>query len=860
MSQSRKRRRNQGKAKKELLKKQQLEKQAQKKKNARRLVVIKGFFGKVADFFKQHLTIHLSKKNIIIFSVFFVLVLGITIYHACHLQYEDTTSKEPQIGEEVVSGIYDSTEVKQYFVLDSYLARLESIEILFATHNDTIKTEGVVFTLYNEKGKEMYSQEITQGELADNKYYEVKLPEKYSCGNEKWYYVLRGKDRPHSGKKAPAVWLSNYGGASKELYVNGKVKEALQANTIYHYEEKDINAFLLLIVLIFLGAAMCFLRFSVGEGKLIPWVCSILILISNIALVEWMVKGLGEAEVIYGVPLRILNYVLILALILIMGAITGNLLVTIGIIDVLLLVFSIANYFVMNYRGYPIVPSDLLSVGTLETVVSNYKLRFTTDQTNIIIGFLLFLILCLWLHRNQLLWNAKGQRKTRRYLIASIISVVIGAATVGILSSPKVLSKAGTIVTHWQRQNNYYNNGLLMNFMVHLQYTFIQKPDGYSDDAAREILAEYTQEGQDQQDQETDLRPNVIMIMNESLADYSLWDGNQLTFNQDPLPFLHSLSDNTIKGKCYVSIFGAGTANSELEALTGHTMAFFPAGSVVYQLFPQKETKGTVADFKAAGYSCTAMHPFPPGNWTRDKVYASMGFDEFISYDDFKGSEKVRFYSDKATYEKIIQVYEEKEKDKPMFLFDVTMQGHGGYTNNTKWEEPIKVNGENLPQTKEYLSSTHVSDQAFEYLVEYFKKQEEPTIICMFGDHQPSLNDGFYDKIDGVFKQESGLAEAQKKYITPYVLWANYDIEEASKDISANQLGTMVKETAGITLSSYDRFLKAFSEEIPLINANGFQSKDGRWHSFEEETSYDEWLHKYKILQYYMYCRAEAHK
>lgn len=71
--------------------------------------------------------------------------------------------------------------------------------------------------------------------------------------------------------------------------------------------------------------------------------------------------------------------------------------------------------------------------------------------------------------------------------------------------------------------------------------------------------------------------------MNESLADYSLV--GKVNYNRDPLAFIHSLDENTIYGRDYVSIFGAGTSNSEFEAMTGNTIKFFPSGSNVYQQF-----------------------------------------------------------------------------------------------------------------------------------------------------------------------------------------------------------------------------------------------------------------------------------
>ena len=85
-----------------------------------------------------------------------------------------------------------------------------------------------------------------------------------------------------------------------------------------------------------------------------------------------------------------------------------------------------------------------------------------------------------------------------------------------------------------------------------------------------------------------DKQPNIILIMNESLADYSLI--GKVNYNRDPLAFIHSLDENTIYGRDYVSIFGAGTSNSEFEAMTGNTIKFFPSGSNVYQQFMHEST------------------------------------------------------------------------------------------------------------------------------------------------------------------------------------------------------------------------------------------------------------------------------
>ena len=80
------------------------------------------------------------------------------------------------------------------------------------------------------------------------------------------------------------------------------------------------------------------------------------------------------------------------------------------------------------------------------------------------------------------------------------------------------------------------------------------------------------------------IRPvNVIVIMNESLSDLSVLPG--VESNTDAMPFLRSLTENTIKGYAYSSVFGGTTANSEYEFLTGNTTAFLPAGTVPYHLY-----------------------------------------------------------------------------------------------------------------------------------------------------------------------------------------------------------------------------------------------------------------------------------
>ena len=68
--------------------------------------------------------------------------------------------------------------------------------------------------------------------------------------------------------------------------------------------------------------------------------------------------------------------------------------------------------------------------------------------------------------------------------------------------------------------------------------------------------------------------------MNEAFSDLSVI--NEFSTNEDYMPFIHSLNENTIKGSLYMSIFGSGTCNSEFEYLTGNSMSFLRNGIIAY--------------------------------------------------------------------------------------------------------------------------------------------------------------------------------------------------------------------------------------------------------------------------------------
>ena len=82
----------------------------------------------------------------------------------------------------------------------------------------------------------------------------------------------------------------------------------------------------------------------------------------------------------------------------------------------------------------------------------------------------------------------------------------------------------------------------------------------------------------------------------------------------------------------------------------------------------------------------------------------------------------------------------------------------------------------------------------------------------MFGDHFPSIETSFYEELLGKPQSDWNLDDIQKRYAVPFIIWANYDIqEEQNAVISNNYLENMILKQAGIELPLYNKYVEKLS-------------------------------------------------
>jgi glucan phosphoethanolaminetransferase (alkaline phosphatase superfamily) len=181
------------------------------------------------------------------------------------------------------------------------------------------------------------------------------------------------------------------------------------------------------------------------------------------------------------------------------------------------------------------------------------------------------------------------------------------------------------------------------------------------------------------------------------------------------------------------------------------------------------------------------------------------------------------------------------------------MQNHGGYSDENVFEEKDTVRLSDLEgykQVEQYLSLLKETDKAFQMLVDYFTKQEEHTVLLLFGDHQPVAFSQFHDELEE--QQKGSLMERyQRKYVVPFILWANYDIQAEDVDkISANYLSSYLLKTVGLEGTTYNNYLMDLYETLPVINGLFYIDNNNQSYQFSDPSAYSDLITKYRYIGY----------
>ena len=498
---------------------------------------------------------------------------------------------------------------------------------------------------------------------------------------------------------------------------------------------------------------------------------------------------------------------------------------------------GLVNHYILRFRGRILFPADLAGWRTAANVAQgfDYSMDWYIAQALILLTCYLFLV-----------WACVPQKKRAR--VKPLYSVIVWGLLIGYGVSffcTDMLPNLGIYTQQWVTQRN----GFLLNFTVAMRYSSVDKPKGYSQKAVLELMEQYPAvEG----DPSVKRPVNIVAIMNESLGDYSIFDS--FDCGEDVMPFLHSIKDNAVTGWMYSPVTGGGTASVEFEYLTGFSTIFQPPHTVAYQLYVEKNMPSLAGLAGTQGYETTAFHPYDRSGWNRVLAYDYLSFDHQLYQEDVPEPWIIRKYiSDKSDYE---MIYRSTQQEDATFFFNVTMQNHSGYAqgwNNLAHSVELPGNLRKAdPTAEQYFALAAESDKALKELLDYYASCEEPTLVVVFGDHQPPLKNAFYEELYGKKLDERTTEEVMQQYAVPFFIWANYDIpEQENVVLSPNYLGVLTAQMAGLPLTGYMNFLSQMYEELPVITPVGLITGEGEVRKKTElNEAQKEWLRKYELLNY----------
>ncbi len=556
------------------------------------------------------------------------------------------------------------------------------------------------------------------------------------------------------------------------------------------------------------------------------------------------------------VPVQHLNIVFYWILALLFLGIFGRIRTALMVLTGFFMIFGLANYYVLTFRGTPIMPWDLYSLSTAASVAGNFDYSLKKDTLFVLAGFLVLLAA-----ESRIKYKGNGNLVKRLVLLVLPLFLLIGYAKT--VQSDSFVLNFGLYDKLFTPTYMHKRDGGAVAFLMEMEYLNVDKPEGYSAGKAEQLLEENSSPQLEAAlaDPQSINRPNIIVIMNEAFSDLSVL--GEFKTNEDYMPYVRSLmqEEDVQSGWLNVSVLGGNTATTEFEFLTGHSMAFLPQGSVAYQQYLKKEGTFLPSYLKSLGYSTIAIHPYYASGWERDRVYPLLGFDEFLDIKRFSGSRKIRSYiSDSACYDRIISLYKNKEEGNPLFVFNVTMQNHSGYADEFDNFKPnIEIEGMESKELSQYLSLIKRSDASFQRLITYFEQQEEDTLILFFGDHQPTTYvTNPIVRNSGMDPQSLTMEETLLKYKVPYLIWSNFDMDNGRTvgETSVNYLAIDVLESCGLPLTEYLSCLKEIREDYPVITSMQIRDAEGNLcmdgEKTEEERKKDEEaLLPYQTLQYY---------
>lgn len=469
----------------------------------------------------------------------------------------------------------------------------------------------------------------------------------------------------------------------------------------------------------------------------------------------------------------------------------------ISLVSIVWIGLATTNAIILSNRVTPLTYIDLKMFSNVLTILNKYLNAF---QLGLIIVGLILVVICL------VFMFIYSPKRTKKISYKRNLACIV-AYTAFFLMTTVVLIKQGFLSIYFGNiANAYLEYGFPYSFCSTAINTGVSRPKDYSEKRINEIKEKMKDE------ESKNEKVNIIMLQLESFFDPSHVKGIKLSEN--PIPTFTELRDKYSSGYLTVPGYGAGTANTEFEIMTGMSLDYFGTGEYPYKTILKKKTCENINyTLKDLGYSTHAIHNNRSTFYSRNVVFPNLGFDTFTSLEFMNAYDlnPIEWAKDKYLTEEIMKCL--KYNDNPDYIYTISVQGHGEYPKTVVDEnQTITIDGIEDEGEKNafeyYVNQIHEMDKFVKDLTETLEKYDEKVVLVMYGDHLPTLHIGGKQISDDMLTNGD-------MYQTQYIMWNNFGLEKQDKDLFAYQLSAEIANRLDIhngTLIKYHQQLQNESD------------------------------------------------
>lgn len=483
---------------------------------------------------------------------------------------------------------------------------------------------------------------------------------------------------------------------------------------------------------------------------------------------------------------------------------------------------SYANLLKIDGRDDPLVPADILLLREALQASGDYRLDLHPALIAlIVVSTAAFIVLAVMLGKTK-------KRPAMPRVIGVVLSIAVFIGAFFGLYRDRELHDSFPTSSVYNMTTIFNELGLNYCFLYNFNLYTADKPDGYSASKVESYIEEQKTE------EAEGVKPQILMIMCEAFNDITDADAFTYSEEDDPMRGFYEVasSPNSVSGHIVVPNFGAGTANTEFDVLTGMQTNLISATSNSAMRSFHHSVPSMATLLGDEGYDSLYFHPGDSWFYNRDSALSFLGVKDRVFVEDLEDKSNM----DSVFLKNLKQLISERTQNGGrLFTYATTIQNHQAYTySKYDFEVPKVQTSVQLSDYAEELLSVYAygvkcsSDMLLE-LTEYLNSLDDPYILVFFGDHRPNLG------ADYLAYNEIGMDIADdvvSNCSAPFVIWANDAYAEtddfakrfASLDmpedgyISANFLGEVTLELAGSADSEpFFSFLGDLRREVPVI-------------------------------------------